>query len=87
MLGFLLGHECAHAVLRHGGEALAQAPLFELAGLLATSLVSSIIPISETVKRRGVDSEGIPMAPDDAMDDAPDLTRGSRGCGRQLALF
>jgi len=47
VLAFLVAHECAHAVLRHGGEALSKAPLLELAGLLATSALASILPIAE----------------------------------------
>ena len=33
VLGFLLGHESAHAVLRHGGERASEEPILELAGL------------------------------------------------------
>ncbi len=47
VLAFLLGHECAHAVLRHGGEELSQAPLFELAGLLVTSALVSVLPLAD----------------------------------------
>lgn len=45
VLAFLLGHECAHALLRHGGEELSQAPIYEMAGLLATSALAAVLPI------------------------------------------
>lgn len=47
VLAFLLGHECAHAVLRHGGEDLSQAPLFEMAGLLVSSMLVAVLPVAD----------------------------------------
>ena len=44
-LGFLLGHECAHAVLRHAGETMSEQPAFEMAALLATSVLATLLPL------------------------------------------
>lgn len=46
-LAFLLGHECAHAALRHGGESLSQKPALEMVGLLLTTLVAALLPIGD----------------------------------------
>ena len=45
VLAFLLGHECAHAVLRHGGETMSEQPIVELAGFVLTSALSSLLPL------------------------------------------
>ena len=44
-LAFLLGHECAHAALRHGGEKLSKQPALEMMGLLLTTLLAAVLPI------------------------------------------
>ena len=44
-LAFLLGHECAHAALRHGGEKLSKQPALEMMGLLLTTLIAAVLPI------------------------------------------
>ena len=46
-LAFLLGHECAHAALRHGGEKLSKQPALEMMGLLLTTLLAAVLPIGD----------------------------------------
>ena len=43
-LGFLLGHECAHACLRHAGENFSQQPFFEAMGALLATAVQCMLP-------------------------------------------
>ena len=43
VFGFLLGHECAHAVLRHAGEDLSK-PFLELIGLSVVAALATLVP-------------------------------------------
>ena len=42
--GFLLGHECAHAILRHAGEKISETPFLEMLSTLVISAVSLMVP-------------------------------------------
>ena len=44
VFGFLLGHECAHAVLRHAGEDLSKKPFLELIGLSVVAALATLVP-------------------------------------------
>lgn len=44
-LGFLLGHEAAHACLRHTGETLSEAPFLEMLSVVVTSALLSLLPV------------------------------------------
>ena len=42
--GFLLGHECAHAVLRHAGEKISEMPFLEMLSTIVVSTMSLLVP-------------------------------------------
>ena len=44
VFGFLLGHECAHAVLRHAGEKISEMPFLEMLSTIVVSTMSLLVP-------------------------------------------